>query len=274
MLHVSIKAEEIFNVLGVPVTNSLLASFIVVILFLLIGIFFTRFSTSNSTIVFFIRFIMDKLYSTFEPILGSLTHSVFPIVASIFLFVLLSNWLGLLPGFGSITLKKSTSSEVTHSANEIQDKDAEHSETSEASNHDEAPAEKHEAPAPILRGATADLNTTIALGIIAFITIQFYGIKVLGISYFSKFLNFKGPIDFFTGILEIISEFSKIISFAFRLFGNIFAGEVLLAVVAFLVPILASFPFLLLEVFVGFVQALVFAMLTAVFINSATAEHH
>ncbi len=267
MLHISIKAEEIFNFLGVPVTNSLLASFIVVILFFLIGLFFSRNSNSNSSIVFFIKFIIQKLYTTFEPILGPLTHAVFPVVASIFLFVLLSNWLGLLPGFGSITLKKSEQAITEHVTSEKEETD----------NHavdSEVTTEEHEAPSPLLRGATADLNMTIALGIIAFIIIQYYGFKVLGISYLSKFINFKGPIDFFTGILEIVSEFSKIISFAFRLFGNVFAGEVLLAVIAFLIPVLASFPFLLLEVFVGFIQALVFSMLTAVFINSATAEHH
>lgn len=260
MLHISIKAEEIFNFLGVPVTNSLLASFIVVIIFLVIGLFFSRSAHLNSSFVFFIKFIIQKLYDTFEPILGPLTHSVFPIVASIFLFVLLSNWLGLLPGFGSITIRKPEHQVIVL--------------TDVSSEHGEANADEHEPPSPLLRGATADLNLTIALGIFAFLVIQYYGFKVLGISYISKFLNFKGPIDFFVGILDIVSEFSKIISFAFRLFGNVFAGEVLLAVIAFLIPVLASFPFLLLEVFVGFIQALVFSMLTAVFINSATAEHH
>ena len=87
-----------------------------------------------------------------------------------------------------------------------------------------------------------------------------------------KFFNFKNPITFFVGILEFISEFAKIISFSFRLFGNIFAGEVLLIIVMGLVPLLAPFPFLLLEFFVGFIQALVFAMLTMIFLKIATAE--
>ncbi|KKP61402.1 MAG: ATP synthase F0, A subunit, partial [Candidatus Roizmanbacteria bacterium GW2011_GWA2_34_18] len=88
------------------------------------------------------------------------------------------------------------------------------------------------------------------------------------------FFNFSDPISFFVGILDILSEFSKVLSFAFRLFGNIFAGEVLLTIVAFLVPVLASFPFIALEIFVGFVQALVFSMLTAVFLSNAVVEHH
>jgi F-type H+-transporting ATPase subunit a len=249
MLHVSIKAEEIFNFLGFPVTNSLLASSLVVILFFLIGLYFSKNSNSNSKPVFFIRFIIAKLYETFEPILGDLTPRVFPFIASIFLFVLMANWLGLLPGFGSITYKKAESTVVKH-VDEVTEAHADTVKTTEV--------EHHEAPTPLLRGATADLNMTIALAVLAFLAIQYYGFKELGLSYIGKFITFKGPIDFFSGILELISEFSKIISFAFRLFGNVYAGEVLLAVIAFLIPVLASFPFLLLEVFVGFIQAIVF----------------
>ena len=95
----------------------------------------------------------------------------------------------------------------------------------------------------------------------------------MGISYLKKFFNFTNPIYFYVGILELISEFSKIISFSFRLFGNIFAGEVLLTVIAFLIPVIAPLPFLGLELFVGFIQAVVFAMLTAVFLKMATISH-
>ena len=265
MLHVSIKAEEIFSFLGVPVTNSLLASFIVVIIFLLIGLYFSRNAESQSKPIFFLRFIFSKLYETFEPILGSLTDRAFPIVVSLFLFILLSNWLGLLPGFGSITYTKAPAQ-----------KHVEETTPNRINTTEESAKKEHEsAPTPLLRGATADLNTTLALAILAFFTIQYYGLQEVGVvGYLSKFISFKSPINFFTGILELVSEFSKVISFSFRLFGNIFAGEVLLAVVAFLIPILASFPFLMLEVFVGFIQAIVFAMLTAVFINSATAKYH
>ena len=105
--------------------------------------------------------------------------------------------------------------------------------------------------------------------------IQVFGIKFLGFKdYIKKYINLTNPINFVLGILEIVSELSKILSFSFRLFGNIFAGEVLLTIVAFLVPVLASFPFIMLEIFVGFIQALVFSMLTAVFISGAIAKHH
>ncbi len=102
---------------------------------------------------------------------------------------------------------------------------------------------------------------------------QFVGLRFAGLGYFTKFFNFSSPLMFFVGILEIISELAKIISFAFRLFGNIFAGEVLLAVISFLVPLLVPAPFYGMEIFVGFIQALVFAMLTLVFFNMA-AQHH
>ena len=163
----------------------------------------------------------------------------FPFLGSLFLFIILSNWFGLLPGVESIVLKKGGES------------------------------------IPLLRGTTADLNVPLALALLTFIVIQWSGIKYIGfLEYAKKFINFKNPMTVFVGLLEIISEFSKIISFAFRLFGNIFAGEVLIAVIAFLIPVLASFPFLALEVFVGFIQALVFSMLAAVFLNTAMAKTH
>jgi len=126
---------------------------------------------------------------------------------------------------------------------------------------------------PYLRAGTADLNTTIALALISIIATQVIGIKFLGIHYFKKYVNFKGPIDAFVGMLETVSEISKIISFSFRLFGNVFAGEVLLAVIYYLLPVIVPIPFLGLEIFVGAIQAFVFATLSLVFMNLATQGH-
>ena len=184
---------------------------------------------------------MNGLYSFFQTILKDKTQLFFPIIASFFLFILFSSWFGLIPGVGSILIKHGKESE------------------------------------PILRAGTADLNLTIALALISVILSQYFGIKYVGMKkYIKKFINPTNFLTLFTGVLEMVSEFSKIISFAFRLFGNIFAGEVLIAVVVFLVPVFipASFPFLLLEIFVGAIQALVFSMLTAVFFNMAISEHH
>lgn len=243
MLHISIKAEEIGQVFGLPVTNSILASWLTMILLIFLGSILCRrlkvVPTGSQSIL---EITIDGLYNLFKGVMGDQVKKFFPLLATLFLFIITANWLGLLPGVGSIGIK-----EVGH-----------------------------ESFIPLFRGATADLNTTLALALIAVFSIQYYGIKTLGTSlYISKFINFKNPIYFFVGILELISEVSKIISFAFRLFGNIFAGEVLLTVIAFLIPIFAPLPFMALEIFVGFIQALVFAMLTAVFLNVAiTKEAH
>ncbi|EKD86387.1 MAG: hypothetical protein ACD_37C00314G0001, partial [uncultured bacterium] len=151
-------------------------------------------------------------------------------------------WAGLLPGVGSIGLERIHGGEKEF--------------------------------IPLFRAGSADLNTSLALALISMITIQMVGIKALGVAYLQRFFNFKNPLYFYVGLLELISEFSKVISFSFRLFGNIFAGEVLLAVIAFLIPVIAPIPFLGMEIFVGFIQALVFSMLTAVFINAATVREH
>jgi F-type H+-transporting ATPase subunit a len=150
----------------------------------------------------------------------------------------------------------------------------EHGVTTEEVEQSAEPEKEEMLHIPLFRGNNADINATLALAIISVFMIQVYGIQFLGLkTYISKFLNFKDPIYFVLGILEIISEVSKVVSFAFRLFGNIFAGEVLLTIVAFLVPVLASFPFVILEVFVGLVQALVFSMLTSVFLSLAVSHH-
>ena len=149
---------------------------------------------------------------------------------------------------------------------------------------------------PLLRGATGDLSTTLALALCAVIGLQVYGIRFLGLAgYGSRFvavtkfveffraiahgqkakvsLLFRGFLDVFIGVLDIFEEFTKIFSFSFRLFGNVFAGEVLLLVLAFLVPFLASLPFMLLEMFVGLIQAFIFATLTTAFLGKATTGH-
>ena len=133
---------------------------------------------------------------------------------------------------------------------------------------------------PFVRVPSTDLNMTLSLALIAFIMIQYIGFKALGIGYLTKFFNFGtlfksplGGIDVAVGLLELIGDFAKILSFSFRLLGNIFAGSILLFVMSFLVPIL-PWPFFILEFFVGIIQALVFALLTAIFMNLATVSHH
>jgi F-type H+-transporting ATPase subunit a len=130
---------------------------------------------------------------------------------------------------------------------------------------------------PYLRGASTDLNTTLSVALFAMVTVQLWGIKALGGgTYASKFFPNplkKGPILLAVGLLEAFGEFARTISFTFRLFGNMFAGEVLLIAMGFLLPLIGMLPFMGLEVFVGLIQAFVFAMLTLVFGVTASAHH-
>lgn len=246
--HISFKPQEIFKIFDFSVTNSILTSLIVLISFLFLALYYQnqgkKPARNRSNLYYLINFFVKMLYEFFKTILGQeKISSYYPILAAFFLFIILQNWFGLLPGVGSLMLKL----KENHGYHYV----------------------------PIFRGATTDLNTTLGLALLSVGLTNYYSIKILGFKRFvNRFYSLKNPTSFFVGTLEIISEFSKIISFSFRLFGNIFAGEVLLTVIAFLIPILASFPFLLLEIFVGFIQALVFSALTAVFISSAVTEHH
>jgi len=234
---ISIKPEAIFHIFNFAVTNSLLLGWIVIITTGFIALQYYKQSqlSNKSRFFYFIQFVVNSVYSLFESVAGTKINAFFPLLLAFFLYILLQNWFGLLPGVGSILIDE----------------------------------------VPLLRGNNADLNTTFALAIITVTMIQVYGVKFLGFgTYMKKYINLTNPINFFLGILEIISEISKILSFSFRLFGNIFAGEVLLTIVAFLVPVLAAFPFLILEIFVGFIQALVFSMLSAVFFSGAVEAHH
>ncbi|OGK26769.1 ATP synthase F0 subunit A [Candidatus Roizmanbacteria bacterium RIFCSPLOWO2_01_FULL_37_12] len=244
--HISIKPEHLLDLFGFPLTNSFLTAIIVLLLFVLTTIYYNSQlkKVKRSNFFYLLQFIFKGIYNFFKTVLGTRIDDLFPLIASLFIYILLLNWFGLLPGVGSILISVRENQGESHFV-------------------------------PLLRGNTTDLNTTLVLAVVAFSSIQYYGIKGLGLAgYLGKFFNFSNPISLVTGLLEVISEFSRIISFAFRLFGNIFAGEVILSIIAFLIPVLVSFPFLLLEIFVGFIQAFVFAMLTAVFINLATMKAH
>lgn len=241
-IHISLAPETLFHIGNVlPVTNSLVTTWIVMGVLLILSLAIRwKITLIPGYIQSLVEITVEGLYTLFESVLGEKTKRFFPILATLFFFILFMNWMGLLPGVGTIGLEKIAGEEREF--------------------------------IPFFRAGTADLNTTLALAIIAFLYIEYTGLRSLGLSYLKKFFNFSNPIYFFVGILELISEFSRIVSFSFRLFGNVFAGEVLLAVIAYFVPILAPLPFLGLELFVGFIQAMVFAMLTAVFLSLAMAR--
>jgi F-type H+-transporting ATPase subunit a len=244
--EIVIQAEELFRLGSFPVTNTLLLSLLTFGTLTATGVAFSRrIKTIPGSFQNFIEFAFESMLNFINTILHNRakTEKYFPIIATVFFFILVSNWLGLLPGVGSI---------VYHGLHEGKAADI-----------------------PFLRSPASDLNFTIALALISVISVNILGVAAIGFAkHFKKFFNFSGPIVFFVGILEFISEIAKIISFSFRLFGNVFAGEVLLTIVVFLVPYFVPVPFFMLEVFVGFIQALVFAVLTTVFIGMATIEHH
>lgn len=243
--HVSLAAENLFTLGPIPITNSLLTTWIVTAI--LIGAAYL--ATRGATLVpHKLQNIAEAAIETLQDLVTTIAPDrarVFlPIVASFFFFILFGNYFGLLPGIGTIGFY--------------------------------APSGNTQTFVPYLRSINSDLNTTAALAIVSLIATHYLAIKYLGIwHYLAKFIS-ANPIFLFIGILELIGEATKILSLSFRLFGNIFAGEVLLTTAstklfAFIVPI----PFYFLEILVGFVQALIFAMLTLVFMTILTskAEH-
>lgn len=239
-MHITLIPDTLFHIGSMPITNSLIMSWITV-LAIFIFIFVLRKKLSNvpkgmqNIFEIVVEFFIDTITGVFGD--RKLALKWFPFLFTIFMFVLFSNWLGILPGVGSILI---------------------HAEEGEV---------------PLLRSATADLNTTFALSTLSMIAIEAAGIFALGFfRYFKRFFHLKSPIEFFIGLIELISEFSKFIAFSFRLFGNIFGGKVVLTIIIFLVPALLPVPFYAFEVFVGLLQAFILALLTAVFIKIATTD--
>jgi F-type H+-transporting ATPase subunit a len=281
-LHISISAEPIAYIGSFAVTNSILTSLIVSALLIIfaVAVKLTLKTTGKpSRFQSFVEFLVETFRNLTQGIVESEKKVALftPIVFSFFLFILANNWLGLLPGVGTIGLtEEPTHVEVVQQVNAsetpvVESTTAESVETTE----EEAEVEEEHGPTfiPLFRAGTADLNTTIALALISVILTQVFGFQFQKIGYLGKYINFTSPINFFVGLLETILELAKIASFAFRLFGNVFAGEVLLAVMMFLIPVIIPMPFYGLEIFVGFIQALVFSILSLVFFNMATIGH-
>jgi F-type H+-transporting ATPase subunit a len=278
-LTISAAAEPIWCIGGViegehcsagtilPITNSLIMTVLIDLLLLLTIVFGAR----NLQLIprgfqNFVEFMVESFYNFSQTVDRKNVAKFFPLCASIFFFVLYSNYFALVPGVGSIGVCR-----VEHAAEGAQ-------------------PEAHEPPSaifaglpgycadgkivPYLRAPSSDLNVTLAWALAAVFMVEVFGFQALGLSYLIKFFNFKeGAMGFFVGLLELISEFVRIIAFSFRLFGNIFAGEVVLAVMAYLFGYLLPLPFYGLELFVAFMQAFIFSVLTLVFMSIATIAH-
>jgi F-type H+-transporting ATPase subunit a len=237
-IHVSLAPETIGTVAGVPITNTLITSWVSVAIVLTLAIVLGsrlrmipgKFQTLIESLILF---MYDFVRETLED--EKWTRRIFPLLLAIFLFIGTSNLIEFTPGIGSIGFFRSGGEFI-----------------------------------PLFRSVNTDLNVTLALAIIAVITIEIMGIIAIGFfRYAGKFLNFSSPLNFIVGLIEWMSEMSRFISFSFRLFGNIFAGEVLIAVVTYFVPYILPVPLMAFETFIGFVQAAVFALLTLFFLKLA-----
>ncbi|MDW8404540.1 F0F1 ATP synthase subunit A [Chloroflexus sp.] len=275
--HVEVAAEVIFDgIPGFPITNSFVVSIIIDILVIALAFAATRnLQMVPRGLQNVMEFILETLYNLFRNINAKYVATAFPLVATIFLFVLFGNWFGLLPGVGSIGVCHEKHKEEKHGV-VVEERLAlvgpasvPAAESEEV--HDTCAAQGKKL-VPLFRAPAADLNFTFAIAVISFVFIEYWGFRALGPGYLKKFFNLNGIMSF-VGIIEFISELVKPFALAFRLFGNIFAGEVLLVVMAFLVPLLLPLPFYGFEVFVGFIQALIFALLTYAFLNIAVTGH-
>lgn len=248
-----LASETLFHIGSLPVTNAIVNTWLAGIIFLTFGILISRkVSLRPGKLQNFWEFILELIMGYFDQVTGSRIKTLrfLPLAGSMFFFILLSNWLGLLPGTGSFLFK-------------------------------------HE---PLLRPAMTDLNLTVAMALTSVVMSHLFAMGSIGFFvHLNKFIQVgsllksfkKGPVGIMTGIIEfgvglieIVSELAKVLSLSLRLFGNIFAGEVLMTVIASIVAILMPTPFMLLELLVGLVQAGVFAMLTIVYMTVASEAPH
>ena len=258
-------AEPIGHWGNFPITNSLLNSWLVVAIVLILSLLIRRkLKEVPRGLQNGLEAIIEKFLDLFDGVTGSRAKSMkfAPIVLTFFFFILFNNWLGILPGIGSIGQIVSENG--------------------------------HQVFVPWFRGGTADLNTTLALAIIGVVLSHIFGVLTLGVwQHFNKFINLKAfleipkkirrdpsvifinPIKAFVGLIEIVGELAKVASLSFRLFGNIFAGEVLLASMSAMMAWAVPIPFMFLEIIVGLIQALIFAILILIYLNiNTTAEEH
>lgn len=237
-LSISLAPDIIFYIGSFPVTNtffwSIIISVFLIIFFIIIS---KKLKDKPSKIQNFVEMLIEGSYSFVESIIGpgKKAKRVFPLVATMFIFIVFSNLFVYIPGQSALTINRD------------------------------------EGPVAIFRAVMADYGLVLVMTLIAVITVQIVAISVSGpFKYIGKFFNFKSPLGFFLGLMDMIGELAKVISLSFRLFGNIFAGEVLGAVMLFLFPFFTPLPFMFLGLLTAVVQAFVFSMLTLVFISMAS----
>jgi len=236
---VALAPEILFHIGPLPITNTLVETFIVDAL-IITGVVYLNKHLKKIPGLFqnILEIAIDGLYGLTETVSGKNAMKIFPWFMSFFVFILLSNWLGLFPGFGTIGINRG------------------------------------EEFVPILRSAASDINTTLAFALIATVATHVLAVRSVGIKgHLARYFSLN-PILLFVGLLEILSIFTNIISLSFRLFGNIFAGDVVLTTISGMFAFFLPLPFMALEMIVGLVQALVFAMLTMAFMSILMTPHN
>lgn len=299
------------SLFGFQITNTILATLLADLILLLFAFGAYRFFKSGKLVpegaYNFFEMLVEMFWNMAEGSAGKWASKIFPLTGTIFLLVFTANMIKLFPGFESIGYMKEGHGTYGYKAVEmwpgnwwVLDKnhpiteaahegEAVHPEA-EATAHEEGAfpgateisADKYYEVVPFLRGSATDLNFTLALAVVTVIMVQVYGVMAIGPGYFTKFFQFNrlvnggpfGIIDFLVGLLEIILEFAKVLSFAFRLFGNIFAGALLLAIVGALTAVAVPAGLYIFEVFFGIIQAYVFSLLALMFASGATVSHH
>jgi len=339
MGHIAIKAEPVHaepikslslgtnsssklvkDITNTYITNTMIATWLAIIVLIVFAWLVNKNKNPiPNRLQGFVEIVMEFFITLIGGIVGATqVKKFFPLIMTIFLFIVIANWMGILPGYGTIGWIETPEIIKSHLSHGESSSDG-HSELDD--NHDSKYDREQLAKfvksgpvyiqplgsvkekisltcgldpihcestneltnpnvqagrlSPYLRSANTDVNTTLAIAIVAMVMIHWWGLRTLGpLTHLGKFINFKeGPAGFVVGLIEAISEVARLISFTFRLFGNIFAGEVLLIVVAFLIPLTGILVFLFLEVFVGVVQAFIFSILTLVFAATATTAH-
>jgi F-type H+-transporting ATPase subunit a len=241
-IQVILAPEQVGTLWGLPITNTLLTSWLVVALLIVFAILIgSRAKLIPGRIQTLLEWAFEYVYDYVTETLDSreMARRFFPLLVTIFLFIFTANMIEFTPGIGSVGFFRGTEF------------------------------------SPLLRSANTDLNVTLALALISFLTIEITGILTIGAwKYAGKFFNFHSVMGFAVGIIEFFSEIARLIAFSFRLFGNIFAGEVLIIVIIYFVPYVLPVPLMAFEVFVGFIQAAIFSLLTLFFIKIAITEPH
>jgi len=242
-LHIALSAERLATLFGIPITNTIVTTWLVIVVMLLAAFFIGRnLKVMPGRFQNAIEMGYEYVYNFVKDTLGEEKYArrYFPLIITIFVFVLIANLLDFTPLIHPFTV--------------------------ETGGHEVS----------FFHAVNADLNTPLALAIVAFFVVEFSGVLTLGLlKYGSKFVNFKGGVmGFIIGLLEIVGNLARLVSLSFRLFGAIFAGEVLIMVITVFVPYVAPVPLMAFEVFIGLLQAAIFAILTLAYIKIAIEEPH